>query len=324
LPEKVRERRFKTFSIRTPVILFTIILVLIVTLTVLWNVVLVEDLQRLREAAAESGTHWVYVGVGSALFLAIIVLLSILSMQLISSLRWSQRQSNFIASVSHELNSPLSAIKLSAQTLRRADLDPSDRTNFVSRILSDVERLARIIANILRAAEVDNRGEELAVTPVEVDLHAYLHHYMEEVGPLIAGKLDLSLAGDAEALVEVDPLMFRQVLDNLLDNSSRYRKGDMARVELRLSADEDWTTLEVVDDGVGIPVEGQARVFDRFYRIADTAARAGRKGMGIGLYVVRTIIQGHGGRVGARSRGPGQGTTIWIRLPSLKKAAVPG
>ncbi len=319
----MRERRFKKFSIRTPVILITIVLVLIVTLTVLWNVVLVEDLARLREAAAESGTHWVYVGVGSALFLAIIVLSCILSMQLISNLRWAQRQSNFIASVSHELNSPLSAIKLSAQTLRRDDLEPHDRGNFVSRILSDVDRLTRIIANILRAAEVDNRGEELPVTPVEVDLHAYLQHYMEEVGPLIEGKLDLSLAGDTEALVEVDPQMFRQVLDNLLDNAIRYRRGDMARVELRLSGDEDWTVLDVADNGVGIPAEGLGRVFDRFYRIEGAGVRAGRKGMGIGLYVVRSIIKGHGGKVGARSRGPGQGTTIWIRLHSLRRATVP-
>ncbi len=303
-------------------IMITIVLVLIVTLTILWNVVLVEELQRLREAAKESGTHWVYVGVGSALFLAIIVLCCILSMQFVSNLRWAQRQSNFIASVSHELNSPLSAIKLSAQTLRRDDLEPTDRGNFVARILSDVDRLARIIANILRAAEVDNRGEELPVTPVEIDLHAYLHNYVEEVGPLIEGKLDLSLAGDTVAHVEIDPQMFRQVLDNLLDNAIRYRMGDMARVELRLSGDEDWTVLDVADNGVGIPAEGLGRVFDRFYRIEGAGARGGRKGMGIGLYVVRSIIQGHGGRVGARSGGRGQGTTIWIRLPSLKRAAV--
>ena len=139
----MRERRFKRFSIRGPVVLFALVLVLAVTLTVLWNVALVHDYNRLRDLAAGGGAfHGALIAVGSALLLAIIVLSCVLGIQLITNLRWSQRQSNFLASVSHELNSPLTSIKLYAQTLRRDDLSAPDRAGFVRKILFDTDRLS--------------------------------------------------------------------------------------------------------------------------------------------------------------------------------------
>ena len=102
----MNERRYPKLSIRGPVTLFVIVLVLISTLTVLWNVVLVQDYQKLKDLAVEEPFHWTFIALGSFLFLTIIVLSSILSAQLINQIRWSQRQSNFISSVSHELNSP--------------------------------------------------------------------------------------------------------------------------------------------------------------------------------------------------------------------------
>ncbi|NJL28914.1 MAG: HAMP domain-containing histidine kinase [Thermoanaerobaculia bacterium] len=317
----MNETKHRNLSIRGPLTLFIIVLVLISTLTVLWNVVLVHDYNKLRELAAQdTAFHGTFLALGSLLFLTIIVLSSILGAQLIGQLRWSQRQSNFIASVSHELNSPLSAIKLFAQTLRRDDLSTGDRRNFVEKILFDVERLSRLVANILRAAEVDNRGAELLIAPQRVELHSYLDDYLEDAVALHRENgLAMSLAGKGPLWVELDRMMFRQVLDNLVDNAVRYRGERPPKIHVEVAPLDGKIEIRVSDQGIGVPAAELVKLFDRFYRIeTGEAPRRGRKGTGIGLYIVRTIVHAHGGKVGARSEGPGKGTTIWIRLPAAE------
>lgn len=312
----MNERRYRSLSLRRPVTLFVIVLVLIITLTVLWHVVLVKDYQKLKELAAQDAFHWTFIALGSVLFLAIIVLSIMLGAQLIGHIRWSQRQSNFISSVSHELNSPLSAIKLFAQTLRKDNLSAVDRRDFVEKILFDVERLQRLIANILRAAEVDNRGDELPVVTQEVELAGYLREYLADALAVNEDSgLELSLTGEEELVVSLDRMMFRQVLDNLVDNAIRYRGQQTPSVELKLARVDDWAELRVSDRGIGVAPDELAHLFDRFYRSEDVELSQKRKGTGIGLYIVRSIVGAHGGRVRAFSDGPGHGTTISIRLP---------
>lgn len=308
------EFRHRRLSLVRPVTLFVVILVLVSTLTVLWHVRLVHDYHKLRALASQDAFHWTFIALGSVLFLAIIVLSSLLGGQLIRHIKWSRRQSNFIASVSHELNSPLSSIKLFAQTLRQPELPEGDRLNFVAKILFDVERLQRLIANILRAAEVDNRGHELQVVIQRVDLDEYLRHYIEDAAALHAkDSLQISLVGDPGPLVRLDPMMFRQVLDNLVDNAVRYAGEEVPRVEIRVECLAEWLQIRVTDFGVGVPPEDLQEIFGRFVRLEHQEVK--RHGTGIGLYVVRSIIEAHGGRIRAESRGLGNGLTISIRLP---------
>lgn len=317
-PAPAYHRRVRrNVSIWRPAILFALVLVFAVVLTVLWNVVLVQDYRALREAVGEGAFHGVYIALGSTLFVAIIVLASILGVQLLTSLRWSQRQSNFVASVGHELNGPLTSIKLFAQTLQREGVADADRQRFVTRILDDADRLSRLIANILRAAEVDNRGAVVAVEPTEVDFAAYLRDYVADAALVHAGRIELTLDVANEAWVEIDPVMFRQVLDNLVDNAIRYRGERPARLEFRLGRRAGEVELEAADEGIGIPPARLPRIFDRFYRVGEGGA-----GLGIGLSVVRAIVRSHGGTIGARSPGPGQGTVVWVRLPVLARTEV--
>jgi len=315
----MRRGRPKPFSIRGPVMLFTAILVLIVTLTVLWNLALVHDYRMFRELTRPSDSfHWVLIAVGSTLFLTIIVLSSILGAQLIARTRWSQRQSELLASVSHELNSPLSSIKLFAQTLRGQGVQDADRERFLEKILTDVRRLERMVSNILRAAEVDHGGEDVPVVPRPVDLHAYLVDYVEDVRALHAQEVEVSLDGPTDVEVKIDPDMFRHVLDNLVDNAIRYRKEKPARLVFRILQKDGAVELRAEDDGIGIPEGAEEVVFRRFHRIDSLAPRRGRAGMGIGLFVVRSIVAGHGGTVGAERGGEGRGMAVWIRLPAVE------
>lgn len=311
-----KDRRYRRLSVKGPVILFVIVLVLIVTLTVLWHVALVNDYQKLRALAATETFHWSFIALGSVLFTGIIVLSSLLGAQLIGHIRWSQRQSNFIASVSHELNSPLSAIKLFAQTLRQPDMNLADRLNFVEKILSDVERLRGLISNILRAAEVDNRGEVLPVVPQRVELASYLGNYVTDMIDLRREHgLSMELDAPPDVWAMLDPGTFRQVLDNLVDNAIRYRGEGPPQVTIRVEQSGEFLDISVSDQGIGVEVSELPSLFDRFYQVVDDHTHGGRKGTGIGLFVVRSIVRAHGGQIEAWSEGLGQGTEIRIHLP---------
>lgn len=312
-----QRRRHRRLSLRRPITIFVFILVLMLTLTVLWHVRLVYDYQKLKNLAAQDAFHWTFIALGSLLFLVIIVLSSLLAAELIGHIRWSRRQSNFLASVSHELNSPLSSIKLFAQTLRRPELKAEDRLDFVNKILFDVERLQRLIANILRSADADSREDELQVVVQRVDLASYLREFIHDANRLHASSgLQITFSGDSAMYLELDRLMFRQVLDNLVDNAVRYHGEAPPRVEINVRRIGGWAEIRIIDQGVGVSDADLPKLFERFFRAhSAVSGQRSRPGTGIGLYVVRSIIEAHGGRVRAESPGLDGGLAIVMRLP---------
>ncbi len=303
-----------------PAVVFGSVLAFTVTLTVLWNVVLAKDYLRIRELARQESErtgafHSTFIALGSSLFLAIIVLVVILATRLFMEIRWSRLTSGFVASVSHELNSPLSSIKLHAQTLARDKIGDADRARFAGFILGDVERLASLIGNILRAAQIDRHRLRLDLR--EVELRPYIAEYVDRAtnaAPALVG------AGDGpDATVRLDPAIFRQALDNILDNAVKYAKsdGNPPRIVIRTApAGPGRIGVEVEDDGIGIPPRELRQVFDRFYRIEDGDPKRSRHGTGLGLAIVKAIVAAHGGPVAARCDGPGRGATIRIELPT--------
>lgn len=310
-------------SLRGPVTLFVTSLVLVVILLVLWNVVLAVDYQHMRQLtveAEETGAtfHWTFIALGSCLIAAIIALLSVLGAQLIGEIRFAQRLSSFVATFTHELNSPLASIKLFAQTLQRPDLPATDRERFLSLILSDVERLRGQISNVLRAGQVD-QGVGLPLTPEDLDLRAFLEEYLAARRLTIDvshPEARLALEPGPTGRVRVDRGVFRQALDNLLDNSLKYARNNAPQVTLRLEALPDGLALEISDDGVGIAPDELDQVFGRFERGRSNPQAQRRPGTGLGLWIVQAIVEAHGGHVEARSPGLGAGATIRVELPT--------
>ena len=193
-------------------------------------------------------------------------------------------------------------------------MSEEDRFNFVGKIIADVERLQRLISNILRATEVDNFGAEIPVTLQATELEDYLEEYVEDVKSR-HWKAEIQFESHGSSWVRLDGMMFRQVLDNLVDNAVRYRGERPARILVRHDQRGGWAKVQVIDQGIGIDPADLPKLFDRFFQVEDPTRPRGRRGTGIGLYVVRSIINSHEGWVEARSAGIDRGTTIHIRLP---------
>ncbi|MBI4612810.1 MAG: HAMP domain-containing histidine kinase [Planctomycetes bacterium] len=333
-------------SLGGPVAIFVIVLALTVTLTVLWNVVLVHDYSRIRDLAQESekageAFHWTFIAVGSSLFVAILVLTSIFGARLFSEIRLSRLQDNFLASISHELNSPLQSIQLYVQTLLRPGVGEADRQRFLAIILEDVARLGSLIGNVLRAAQIDQR--RLALVRERIALRDFLRAFVDRTAAAFAragtgegaegedgaeaGKGErkgrktgrIALAPGPEVWVEADRLLLRQMLDNLVSNSVKYAKDAGVSIEVSLSGPRgNRMVLAVKDDGVGIPRSELRRVFERFYRVENTDPDRSRSGTGLGLAIVRSLAESHGWQVSASSAGPGTGTAIEFEIPEFE------
>ncbi len=311
-------------SIKGPVVIFVVVLVLTITLTVLWNVVLVHDYRRIEELAASDTSgpfHTTFIAVGSTLFLAIIVLVSIFAAQMFAEIRWGRRQQNFLASVSHELNSPLQSIKLQAQTLSRPGVSDTHRQKFLAALMEDVDRLSALIGNVLRAAQIDQQS--MTCRTEAVPLRAFLVTYTERSQATFerAGlRRTIEVEPGNEFIVDIDRALLRQLLDNLVDNAVKYSPEDRCRIRLSLEEVAPGSLhLLVSDRGIGLPLGERRKIFDRFYRIEDDDPRRSRKGTGLGLAIVHSIAEAHGWTAFARSAGSDKGVTIGLQISNYER-----
>jgi two-component system phosphate regulon sensor histidine kinase PhoR len=223
---------------------------------------------------------------------------------------------DFVANVSHELRTPLSLIKSAVETLIDGGKnDPAVTTRFLEIIDKHASRLTLLIDDLLLLARLDSDRVELNLQPVPLRLAAQEALDDEAV---IARARGVTLTNEvAEGIVaRVDPLRLRQVLINLIDNAIKYGRAN-GQVAIRGRAlDGTRVELSVRDDGPGIPVEAQARVFERFYRV-DKARSREQGGTGLGLAIVKNVVQAHGGEVRVEST-PGSGAEFFITLPAAE------
>lgn len=255
---------------------------------------------------------------GIIFFLLIIVGLVLNTTFLIREIRRNEQHDAFINAVTHELKTPLASIRLYLETLKKRDISEDQRQKFYNIMLADSDRLLQTVEQVLRAGSAGQHRRRLNRTIVDVS---------EMVGECIAlartrYNLDPesvvyteSLDGQ-QARVKGDADELRAAVFNLLDNAVKYSdKGIRLSVEVAALADKK-IAVRVADTGVGIPPAQLNRIFKRFYRVPGRVM-ARVKGTGLGLFIVRSIIEKHGGKVFAESEGPGQGATFTIQLPRV-------
>jgi PAS domain S-box-containing protein len=221
-------------------------------------------------------------------------------------------KSDFIATLSHELRTPMTAVLGAAKTLLRDDitLSPELRHQLLEMIGAQGTRLTQITEEVLLANRLD-RGD-LRIDSERVDLSQLVSDAVETMRHDAPDSISLSAAanGAAEAIGDRDRI--EQVLVNLIDNAVKY-SPDGGEVVVSTVPAAASVRVEVADQGIGIPPAEQEAVFEKFYRV-DPQHRAAPSGTGLGLYICRELVQRMGGTIGVRSRSGG-GSTFWFQLP---------
>jgi len=224
---------------------------------------------------------------------------------------------DFVALLAHELRNPLAPIRAAAELLRiQNGADPAQLRRTADIIARQTDHIAHLVDDLLDASRV--RRGLITLTRVPVDLHRAVCDAVEQIKPQVArrrhalqvelGKVHPSVLGDHKRLV--------QVVANLIGNAAKYTpEGGAIRVEMRPGPDS--VEVSVADNGIGIDAALLPRVFDTFMQATRTAGRADG-GLGLGLALVRHLVELHEGRVEAHSAGAGQGSTFIVTLPLLR------
>jgi two-component system phosphate regulon sensor histidine kinase PhoR len=225
--------------------------------------------------------------------------------------RLERMRRDFVANVSHELKTPLTAIRGFAETLRATEVPEAQQKAYLDVILRHAERLQNLIDDILELSRVEGRQEPF--TPTDVDVARVAAALLRDVRPQFeARRLEASVAPGARGVAFADRRAVEQILTNLLDNACKYTEPG-GRVEVRVQEGPSQVRLEVEDTGIGIPEEDLPRIFERFYRV-DKARSRDLGGTGLGLAIVKHLAQAQGGEVSVRSK-PREGTTFTVVLP---------
>jgi len=229
-------------------------------------------------------------------------------------------KSNFISEVSHELRTPLSAILASSELLyHNGERLSADNVRELSRSsYESSNHLFRLVENLLNATTL--QSGTLHIRPVSVSLDELIGEAVTQVQPFMdskSQKLSVTLPIDLPEVL-ADPRHIVQVLINLLTNASKYSEAGTT-IGIACAAEQQLVRIAVTDEGIGIPEEEQRHIFERFYR-----AQANREtsvvGSGLGLTIVKSLVELHRGHVGVSSR-PGKGSCFWFTLPQVGVAS---
>ena len=252
---------------------------------------------------------------GMIFFALIITGLILNTIFLVREIRRSEQHDAFLNSVTHELKTPIASIKLYLETLRSRNVTEEKRQEFYEIMLSDSDRLLNTVEQVLEAGRIKERRRQFNVSEIDildvirsaiavvVSRHNLEEHVIRFSGP------------NEELLVIGDPEELETAFINVLDNAVKY-SGHDPRVSVRVKRAglNKRIAILIRDSGIGIPAADLKRIFKRFYRVTSALAKE-TKGTGLGLHIVRSIIERHGGRIAADSKGEDQGTTFIIQLP---------
>ncbi|MDR7269982.1 PAS domain S-box-containing protein [Pelomonas saccharophila] len=230
-----------------------------------------------------------------------------------------RRKDEFLAMLAHELRNPLAPIRNAAELMLRTTQPGAPQRRAVEIIDRQVQQMTRMVDDLLDVSRVTHGRIEIEREPV--GLRGVIAAAVEAVGPaMLERRHRLQVVSDLPLTVRGDAARLQQCLVNLLSNAAKYTDpGGEIRLELAREGDE--AVMRVQDSGVGIAADMLPAVFDLFVQSARTLDRA-EGGLGIGLSVVRRLVEMHGGRVAARSAGVGQGATFEMRLPLLLQPPV--
>ena len=230
-----------------------------------------------------------------------------------------RRKDEFLATLAHELRNPLAPIRNSLHILQLAGEDTSAHEHVVEMMERQVNHMVRLVDDLMEVSRITRGKMELRKEIIQ--LTAIVRTAVETAEPTIksaAHQLAISLPPQP-MLLDADPVRLTQVFSNLLNNAVKYTEQG-GQIWLTVRQEGDQAVVSVRDNGTGIPAEMLPRIFDLFTQVDRTLGRS-QGGLGIGLALVKSLVQMHGGSVEAHSGGPGQGSEFVVRLPLVKLRA---
>jgi two-component system phosphate regulon sensor histidine kinase PhoR len=277
--------------VKQPLILFNLILAYIFLQLAWWGYLIVEHSPE---------KIWMVVGEFSVFFILLNLGMRRLRRTIQEETNLNRQQKNFLLSVTHELKSPLASIKLYLQTLQKRDLDKEKQSTFIRNSLVDIERLDDLVGNMLLATKFENKTysfpkEKINFTEiVQKNLENFQHLYQEKY----------EFAAHLEPGVEIfgDRLALSAAVNNLLENALKYSlKG--SPISVVLERKEHHTYFQVADQGIGIEDSEKKKIFNKFYRASNEETRS-TKGTGLGLFIVKQVLDNHKARIFVRNNQP--------------------
>lgn len=293
------------------------------TLWIYWYVSNYVMLTELEESlSAQNLLQNIHVAAlvgGIILMIAISVGMSLIFGYLTRQVNLTRLYDNFIASVTHELKSPLSSIQLYLETLKKRKVPVKTQQEFITTMLQDTERLNKLITSILDVAGLEQR--KLAY---DFDVYGAKEILLKLLNETVSAfKLEpesYDISGDLSGEIVLDQRAMKIVINNLVDNAIKYSQNKM-HISVEMSQNSKYYLIDFSDSGIGVRFKDQKLIFKKFERINEPDS-PNVKGTGLGLYWVREIINAHGGKIVVSSAGRDQGTTFRIELPIYQTSKI--
>lgn len=275
-------------------VVFVLAAGMVITSLVFWIVYIVSDYHTIRDLyTAAHGTtevpaagRWAALTVGIIFLSLVLVVLSVFYANVLRGSRFKQQQKDFVNMMTHELKLPMSSIQMFAQTLKQRDPSPEERSRFLDCILNDCARMNLLLDHLLKSQLIE-RGK-LPLERRSLDMGEFIRKFAERW----PRPLKLSLHDSAPA--SVDPVLMELALTNLVNNAEKYGKGAVPEVALEVV--DGRVLISVCDEGSPIPKKFSKKIFTRFFRMPTLNTRR-QNGVGLGLYIVKTIVRLHKGSV---------------------------
>lgn len=272
-----------------------------------------QDTERYQDIKDEYYSQ-IYMIIGEGVVFLLILVAGIYKIRstFFREIELANQQKNFLLSITHELKSPLSSIKLALQTLGRQDLNEENKEKVVANSLQDTERLEDLVNNILLATKIEE-GRYTSDFEI-IDMSTLVDDVVEKEQRSTERQIETSVYQDLT--VKGDRAALRSVITNLVENAIKYSPAEKP-ISVTLKERDGMAVLSVADQGKGIPDKQKERVFDKFYRLGNEETRS-TKGAGLGLFLVKTIARYHDGTAWIRDNEP-QGAVVKMMIPVLQQ-----
>lgn len=226
----------------------------------------------------------------------------------------NRQQRNFLLSITHELKSPLAGIKLSLETIKKRALEREKQELLVNNAMNDVSRLNGLVNNLLMAAKIENESIELA--NMKVDVSEVANQIVIQLKNTLGSKRTIQSNIKANQFINGDQMAVTSIIANLIENAIKYSfENDL--IEVDVNSNNGHVNVVVADQGVGVPNKEQKHIFEKFYRIGSEDTRK-TKGTGLGLYIVKQLVQKHNGEIHYLKNNP-KGSIFKVQFPLAEK-----